>query len=494
MRPGTAARGSTLQIFTAALGTETNTFSPIPTGWAAFTDDLWYRREGSLHTDHWFAGPLKIWRCAAAKRGFRLTESVAAFAQPAGRTRQTVWEEMRDMVLGDLADAPVPDIVLLQLHGAMVSDEEDDCEGELIERVRAQVGRNVVIGVELDLHAHLTDRMIKAADIVLSYKEYPHVDVNDRAVELFDLCVETVQKRFTPVIAVADCRMLGVWRTPSQPTRSFVEQMHAAEGRNGILSVSFVHGFPWADVPEVGAKIIVVADGDRAAAQALAQEMANRVWAMRTENADPLLSVEVASALALRPEDGLTVFADVSDNAGAGAASDSTFILKALLKGCVTRCLTGCYWDPVAVRLCKEAGVGGEVALRVGGKVGPLSGDPVDLRARVLAIVEKGQQTFGRGQQSMGETVLIEASGLHIVLMSMRTQTFHPDAFTQLGVQLRDYDTIFVKSAQHFNAGFAPVVDRIRYVAADGTANPDFSALRLNKTSRPLWPLVSNPF
>lgn len=483
-----------MQIFTAALGTETNTFSPIPTGWAAFTEDLWHRRDGSLVSDHWFAGPLKIWRNAVLQHGFHLTESIAAFAQPAGKTRQTVWQEMCDTILQDLAEVPVPNVVLLQLHGAMVSEEQDDCEGELIARIREQVGPNTIIGVELDLHCHLTERMIDAADIVMSYKEYPHIDVNDRAVELFDLCIQAARKQLNPVMAVADCRMLGVWRTPSQPTRGFVERMHEAEVRQDILAVSFVHGFPWADVADVGAKIVVVANGDRDAAKALANELADRVWAMRSDNTEPLLTVEQAAALAVRPEDGLTVFADVSDNAGAGAASDSTFILKALLKNCVTRCLTGCYWDPVAVRLCKEAGIGGEVPLRVGGKVGPLSGEPVDLRAKVLSIVDKGQQTFGRGQQLMGETVLVEASGLHIVLMAMRTQTFHPDAFTQLGIQLRDYDTIFVKSAQHFNAGFAPVVDRIHYVAADGTANPDFTALRLNKTSRPLWPLVSNPF
>ncbi|ALN75056.1 M81 family metallopeptidase [Aureimonas sp. AU20] len=483
-----------MKLFIAALGTETNTFSPIPTGRSAFEDDLYLLSDASRTSRHWFAGPMREWRGLGEAEGYEVVESLSAFAQPAGPTRQDVWEELRDRILADLDAAGPVDMALLQLHGAMVADEEPDCEGELLRAIRERLGPEAIVGVELDLHCHLTDRMVSAANVVLAYKEYPHIDVDDRARDLFQLCHDARAGRTRPVVAVADCRMLGVWRTPQEPVRGFVDRMSAAEGKDGVLSLSFVHGFPWADVPEVGAKIIAVTDGDAHLARRTASHLAEEIWTLRDRTTERLLGLDEAVQMALSPPDGLTVLADVSDNAGAGSASDSTFLLRALVNAGARRCLTGCYWDPVAVRICMDAGEGARLSLRVGGKTSPMSGDPVDLHVRVLALRRDAFQTFGNGKQAMGDTVLLEADGLHLVLNALRTQTFHPDAYTQFGVALRDYDTVFVKSAQHFNAGFAPEADRVVYVGVEGSASPDFASLHLPSAARPLWPIVDNPF
>ncbi len=242
-----------MKLFIAALGTETNTFSPIPTGRAAFLDDLYVETGASRTSDHWFAGPLKVWRTMGEAAGYEVVESLAAFAPPGGPTRQDVWEGLRDRVLADLRAAGPVDMVLFDLHGAMIAEEQDDCEGELVAAAREIVGKGVTIGVELDLHCHLSERIVAASDVLLTYKEYPHIDVDDRARDLFRLCDAARAGRIRPVIAVADCRMLAVWRTPNQPTRGFVDRMSAAEGRDGILSLALAQGFPWADIPVVGA-------------------------------------------------------------------------------------------------------------------------------------------------------------------------------------------------------------------------------------------------
>jgi microcystin degradation protein MlrC len=483
-----------MRIFAAALGTETNTFSPLPTGWQTFRETLYHRSHATARSSNPFALPLHAWKHLAVSAGDTFVEGLAAFAQPAGLTTEDVWRELRATLLENLAAACPVDIVLLNLHGAMVAENCDDCEGDLLEGVRRLVGPDVVVGAELDLHCHLTERMVSAATALILYKEYPHTDVEDRAAELFRVCHAAADGQVQPVMALVDCRMLGVWRTSKPPVRALVDRMSALERQDGILSVSFCHGFPWADVPDVGARTLVVADGDRDLAARIAADLAAEIWEARESCRDDVLAIDDAIVATLAPVDGLTVMADVSDNAGGGAASDATFLLSALGAAGAQGVLYGCFWDPVAVRLCQEAGEGASLALRLGGKVGPLSGDPVDLPVRVRKIVEEACQTFGNGRQPMGTAVLLQADGIDLVVNTIRTQTFHPDAFTQFGIDLSGYRTVVVKSAQHFHAGFAPLARRILYIAGPGTVSPDFARLPVPRAGRPLWPQVDDPF
>lgn len=482
-----------MRIFTAALGTETNTFSPLPTGRATFEETLWVRRDASLTSDNYFVLPLREWRRLAEAAGDEVIESLSAFAQPAGRTVQAVWEELRDTLLGDLRDAGPVDLVLLNLHGAMASERCDDCEGELVEMVRRIVGPEVTVGIEFDLHCHISERLMRNADVLVLYKEYPHTDVAERGTELFDIARRTVLGEIKPMMALRDLRMLDVWRTSDAPVRELVDWMHAAEQRDKVLSVSFGHGFPWADVPDVGAKTVVVTDGDPSLAEAVAKELGDRIWKLRETYSANLLNVAETMA-AIAAGNGRTVVADISDNAGCGAASDSTFLLEPLIASGAENALFGLVWDPAAVRICEEAGEGATLRLRIGGKVSAMSGNPVDVEANVLKIVRDARVTYGAGKMPMGDAVLLDAGGVHIVINTIRTQTFNPDAFTQFGIDVRSYRTVIIKSAQHFHAGFAPIADRIIYAVAQGTSSPNFKTLPLPHAGRPLWPQVADPF
>ena len=169
-------------------------------------------------------------------------------------------------------------------------------------------------------------------------------------------------------------------RTPFEPTRSFVDKLQALEGKDGILSVSFAHGFPWGDVPEASAKILVVSDGDEAKAAALAETLGQEVWAMREATSMVPRDMDDILDEAAGHNKGPVVIADTSDNAGGGAPSDATYLLAAALEKGLTGIASGLYWDPVAVRFCEEAGEGATLDLRIGGKVGKASGVPLDLR------------------------------------------------------------------------------------------------------------------
>ena len=264
----------------------------------------------------------------------------------------------------------------------------DDCEGDTLARVRQIVGPEVTIGIELDLHCHLTEQMREKADIIITFKEYPHIDMADRARELYLLCLRARRGEIHPVMAYYDCRMINMWRTPLEPMRGFVRRMAEHEGRDGILSVSFGHGFPWGDVADVGAKMLVVADGDAQAAAALATTLGRELWEMREQTAIAHDTIDGGIDAALDAQAGPVVLADVADNAGGGAPADSTPILRRLVERGIKDVAIGIFWDPLAVRFCQECGEGARISLRIGGKCGAASGDPIDLPVVVRRVAE----------------------------------------------------------------------------------------------------------
>jgi len=484
-----------MKTFIACLGTETNTFSPLPTGEETFAETMLFRGDATERPETLFSGPLHVWRRAAAAQQAQVVESIAAFAQPAGITIRRVYEGLRDELLDDLRRALPVDIVLINMHGAMVADGYDDCEGDILTRVRELVGPDAAVGAELDLHCSVTPAMLANADALVTFKEYPHVDAKERARELFDILLAKAQGTANPVMATYDCRMINMWRTPVEPMAGFVREMQDQEGRDGILSVSFAHGFPWGDVPDATAKMLVVADGDTGNAAAVAERFGRRIWDLRHETAADGLSIDAALDLAEAAGQGPVVLADVSDNAGGGAPSDSTFVLERILERGVTNVASGLYWDPVAVRFCLEAGEGATFDLRIGGKCGVASGAPVDLPVTVMKIVENADQHGLTGRARMGDAVWVRAPGeIDLVLNSVRTQTLHPDAFTQFGLDLAAKRIVVVKSTQHFYAGFAPVASQVLYVAAPGAIPPDFANIPFEKLTAPYWPRVEDPF
>lgn len=481
-----------MRVFSGSLATETNTFGPMPTGLASFHDRGYFA--AGQHPDHmtFFSGPLWAARLRGRKEGWTLHEGMVAGAQPSGITTRHAYETLREELLADLRRAMPVDIVLLGLHGAMVADGYDDCEGDLLQRVRALVGPDVVVGAELDPHNHLTPAMTSSADVLVCFKEYPHTDVLERAVELVDLCAATAQKKIRPVAAVVACDMITLVHTSRQPARGFVDRMQALEGKDGILSVSLTHGFPWGDVPEMGTKVLVYADGDASKAQQLARQLADELIAMREQLSPVSPGIDAALDEALAFDGGPVVLADGADNPGGGAASDSTFILRRMVERGITHAAIGPLWDPIAVRIASEAGEGARLRLRIGGKVSELSGEPVDLEVTVKALRDDLVQTgLSNTPTSMGASALVEADGIEILLCTLRNQAMGNDLFTRAGCDLAGKKIVVVKSSQHFHASYSQVAKHIIYADAPGSVARDLNTLPFRKVRRPLWPLTA---
>jgi microcystin degradation protein MlrC len=483
-----------MRVFSASLATETNTFAPSPTGLAGFKDRGYY--PAGQHPDHitLFSAPLWAARMRGKEQGWTLHEGMVAGAQPSGTTTRHAYESLRDELLADLRRAMPVDMVLLGLHGAMVADGYDDCEGDLLERVRAIVGPGVVVGAELDPHNHLTAQMVANADILIAFKEYPHTDILERGIELVDLCAATVQGKVRPVAAMVDCHMIVTMHTSREPARGFVDRMQALEGHDSVLSVSCSHGFAWGDVPGMGTKMLVYTDGltdaGGAKGQALARRLADELIAMREGLTVRYPGIDASLDEALAFDGGPVVLADGADNPGGGAASDATFILRRMVERGITHAALGPLWDPIAVRIAFEAGEGATLAMRLGGKISPMSGDPIDLQCTVKALRKDMQMTgLSNTPTAMGDCALVEADGVEIVLVSLRNQAMGTDLFTNLGCDLAAKKIIVVKSSQHFYASFSQVAKHVIYAGAPGSVTLDLKTLPYRKIPRPKWPL-----
>ncbi|WBY03563.1 M81 family metallopeptidase [Ramlibacter tataouinensis] len=479
-----------MRVFSGGLATETNTFAPMPTGMASFKDRGYFA--AGQHPDHmfFFAGPLWAARLRGKEFGWDLVEGMVAGAQPSGITTRATYEALRDELLADLKRALPVDMVLLGLHGAMVADGYDDCEGDLLRRVREIVGPNVVVGAELDPHSHLSAAMVDNADVLVAFKEYPHTDVLERALELVDLCAAKVRGERQPVAAMVDCDMIVTMHTSRDPARAFVDRIQALEGQDGILSISIAHGFAWGDVPDMGTKVLVYADGDAGKAQRLARQLADELIAMREALTVRYPSIDEALDEALAFDGGPVIISDGADNPGGGAASDATFILQRILERGVANVAIGPFWDPVAARIAVEAGEGAQLDLRIGGKVSPLSGPPLDLPCTVKAVRHEHMQTgLSNTPTAMGDCALVECRGVEILLVSIRNQAMGSDLFTGIGCDLAARKVVVVKSSQHFYASYSKIGRHVIYAGAPGAVTLDLKMLPYRKIRRPKWPL-----
>lgn len=478
-----------MRLFTAALVHESSGFSPIPTSIENFREGLLHRPSSNVI----MPSRTSALECALTEKGIRrghdVAESVAAAATPSGPLLREDYEALRDEIVNDLKKAMPVDAIGLFLHGAQLAQGYDDCEGDLLSRLRTVAGPNIPIGVEIDLHGNVTETMIRNATVIIACKEYPHIDFPERADELLDILERAVAGDVKPVSAYRKVPMLGIFHTTRQPLRGLVDRISALEREPGVLSISIAHGFPWADTPYAGSSVFVTTDDNERLAQRLCDRVAEEFFLMRNEIAAPLTTLDEAFERFARAGDGLTVIADTADNAGGGAASDSTFFLHELVRRGIKGAAVGMIWDPMAVDFAFTADVGTTFPLRIGGKTSRLSGEPFDADVTVTALnPELTQVAFG-SRQTVGKAAAVRCHGIDIVLTQARDQTHSPDCFTEMGIDLESKRLVVVKSAQHFHTQFSLIAKQIIYAVTPGTTSVDFATFPYRRVPRPIWPL-----
>lgn len=483
-----------MRVFTAALATETNTFSPIAIDMRAFEASLYARPGEHPATPTLCTAPITVGREVCAQEGWTLIEGSASWADPAGLIARQTYEALRDEILEQLRTAMPVDAVVLGLHGAMVAQGYDDPEGDLLARVREILGPDILVCAELDPHSHLTAKRVAAADFFVVFKEFPHTDFVDRARDLWRIAARTLKGEIKPVMSVFDCRMIDVFPTSKQPMRGFVDQLYALEkSEPDVLSLSVIHGFMAGDVPEMGTKIIAVTNNNATGGDVLAERLGRELFSMRGTFMVQQVNEQAAVEAALGAPKGPVVIADVWDNPGGGTAGDATVILQELIGRGAQDVAVGTIWDPIAVQICFAAGEGAEIPLRFGAKSAPLTGDPIDKRVTVRKLVRNAQMRFGESFAPFGDAAWINFEGIDVILNSTRAQSFDPSLFSALGIDPTARKILLIKSTNHFHAAFAPIASEIIYCAA-GKPYPNTPATTpYRKARRDIWPMVENP-
>ena len=471
-----------MRVFLAGIATETNMFSPVPTGASDFVS------EGKGYDT-------KTFEIMAEEKGWEVVKSLCLAASPAGITVRSAYESMRDKILADLKQALPVDIILLSLHGAMVAHGYDDCEGDLIKMIREISGPDIKIGALLDPHCHMTDTMLENATALICLKEYPHVDSVARSKDLFNLLADAARSKTSPVSSVFDCRMLSGYLTNLEPMKSFVAGLHELEKKPGILNISIAHGFPWADLEEMGTKILVTTDNDKALGDNLAEKLGKELFELRGQTMFSFVPMKQAFDQARKASKGPVIIADWSDASGGGAPGDSTIMLQEVLDRKLKNTAVGMIWDPIAVDICMNAGVGAKLNLRIGGKTCSFSGNPVDLDVTVTATKKDMKQIWTAPEtMNCGDAVAVRAQDLDIVLHNIRIQTYGPDVFTQLGIDPAKKDILVIKGFNHYKVNFAGMMTKDYTVGTKGVMTPDFLSIPYKHLKRPKWPFDENPF
>ncbi|HWA36559.1 MAG TPA: M81 family metallopeptidase [Burkholderiales bacterium] len=488
-----------MKLVLAQMKHETNTFSPVPTPLARFAHGRPRPPEGrEAYEDFKGTGTaLGAFIDLAEEAGAEIVLPIAAQAWPSGRVDQGAFE----YIAGKIVDAVKQgcDAVLLDLHGAMVTERFDDGEGELLARIR-RVAPKLPVGVAHDMHANLFPGAARCATALAGYQTYPHVDMYETGMRAARPILGLLKKSSSPVLAFGHRPMLPhVMRQSSLDSPNKEIQLRAKEmekdGRT--LSATFFVGFPHADIAHAGVSAVVVTDGDEARAQRHVDELLDMAWAQREAfvyRPEPLeRSLERAKALAAGP----VMLLDHYDNCASGGTMDTTTVLEAMLEARLEQAAAFAICDPRAVAQMKEAGAGANVTLSLGGKSDMpslgLKGRPLQVTGTVRRIADgqyRNEGPMARGERmDMGPSAVLDTGRVEIVVISRQVEPFDIGAFRAVGIEPARKRYVMLKSRVHWRAGLGDIAKAVVECAGTGVCTSDYSQLRFKKVRRPAYPL-----
>ncbi len=428
----------------------------------------------------------------AAAEGLELIPTAYTGLGVGPRVADEAYFGVRDrIVAGARANADRLAGVFLSLHGAMATQSVDDPEGDTLERVRAAVGADVPIVASLDLHAHVTDRMVRNADALVAFQTCPHTDMYETGDRAMRLLLSAVRGHMRPVMRQRKVRMMAPAEkhdTDSGPMVGIMELARAIERRPGVISVSVTPTQPWMDVAELGWSAIVVADGDAEMAQAYADELARALWDRRESYRvakTPIAQAVREAATARRP----VVLADGSDSTSAGANGDGNELLRQLLQTGYSGTALLTVTDPAAALAATAAGEGAEITIPLGGALTPASFRPIEVTARVEALRDgKFMLELPVRPFDIGRTAVLAIGGIRIVVSERKA--FHLDAapYRMAGLEPRTADIVQVKSAGGFRGVYSAFAGHIIEMDTSGPCDSDLTRLPFTNIPRPMWP------
>ena len=485
-------------VLTAEISHETNTFSLHKTGKRAFMaryalmGAAAIAERGTENTE--LAGFLD----AGDVHGWSVTHVLSAAAGPSGHIRRKAFDWLCEPILASIKKHPF-DGLLLGLHGSMGLDFCEDGEGELLRRIRSMVGKEMPIAITLDPHANVSEQMCALADIIVSFKTYPHIDMRDIGRQAGDILQRTMTGEVKPRTICVSRPMLeevNGGRTDIGPMIERIAAARAYEKQADVFAVSINAGFASADVATVGPTVLVCGQGDFAAHAAFAETIADDIWNRRFEVLNDYLSVDEAAAIAAtyEPDKGPLVIADYADNPGAGGYGDSTELLRALLDATMSNACFGPMVDGAAVQALQSTVVGERVQLMLGGRTHPeFGGGPLAVEAELVCLSDghftgDGPMIHGL-HDSFGPSAVIRVGGIEILVVTIPRQILDLQQFRAFGIDPQNKHVVALKSMQHFRAAFEPISGEIIVCDSGALCTPRYNRLPYRNVPRSTFPL-----
>lgn len=489
-----------MKVLVAMMSHETNTFSPVPTllerfgsgqppihGQAAF--------DGIRPTKTAMGGLLDV----AIRRGAEIVTSIAAGAPPSGPVDDEAYQYMSDTIVSDAAGC---DAILLELHGAMVTNSLEDGEGALLTRLR-QTYPDIPIAVALDMHTNLYPAMVEHSTVIAGFQTYPHVDMFETGVRAATALFDTLEGKTTPTMAWGNAPMLPhVMRqgTDDFPNKQLQARVSALEEKEAVL-VSLFTGFPHADIYNAGLSVCVVTDNDQEKAQRICDELLQMAWEDREAFVYQPVSLadSIADAVSAANEagEGPIILLDHYDNTASGGTMDTTEVLGEILKQGLSDVAAFGIYDPRAVAEMIKAGVGETVSIRLGANL-PMDAletqsQPLQVTGRVR-LISDGRFTvkgpMGTGSvMNMGNTVVLDTGKVEIIVISRHIEPYDLGCFESLGIDPLSKTYLMLKSRIHYRATFMPIAKKIIECAGVGVCTSDYTQLSFTKVRRPIYPL-----
>jgi microcystin degradation protein MlrC len=447
---------SKYRILIGRLSQETHSFSPIATS----KEDFAVKRGRDIIEGEEL-GCLGGIISAAIQEDVELVPSISAMARPGGPVLHEAYASFKKEILQVIQEEKI-DGVALDLHGAMQTDELDDPEGDLLEAIRLAVGEHVTIATGLDLHAHITPRMLTNANFCTGYKHNPHSDVFETGNRVLIRLLDILNGNIRPVTALNKVPMLT--RGRDETTEGHIKEIHdfaraLMEKHPALFDISIFNVQHFLDAPGLGQAVIAVTDDDPHLACEITQDLCNRLWAIRDEVVASFPSIEeTINKILTDREQRPYVLGDIGDRVVAGAPGDSPALLRYLLEKKLSLRAAIPITDPEAVEEARNAGVGATITVKVGGRFTPAF-EPVEVTGKVIHLggtdeitLEDSFNTFAVG--SLGRTAVLQIDKILLLLMSRSGIVMFPHSYTSQGIDISELDFVVAKSGYHFKIFF----------------------------------------
>ena len=486
-----------MRIVAARFNHETNTFSPVATSLASFGP--LYGAE-AIAFGRGSATAFGAFIAYADAQGAELVTPLSATANPSGPAPADVFEALATAVVEAVRAGC--DAILLDLHGAMVAEGCDDCEGELLARVRA-AAPGVPLGVALDLHGNITQRMVDNCDCIVGFKTYPHIDMFETGRHVAGIVDAMLHRGMMPKMALTHPPILAHTLKMNTEVPGLMTDLVAAarnvEARDGVHGATIFGGFPIADLAEAGVSIVTVA-GDAGTAQDLADELARMAWDGREgfvyDEAPLATSLTDAIRAADGPGAGPVLLLDHGDNCMSGGTCDTVDVLRAALEAGMTGIIAGPICDPETVAQMIRAGSGTVITVALGNKV-PLPGfdakAPLSLTGTVGQISDGTYVVTGpiyTGQTcTMGRAAVLEAGGATVLVTELPHEPWDLGVFGCAGIDPIAARFLILKSRMYCRPVFGPLSRALVECASEGITSSNFDLFPFKKLQRPIFPL-----